>query len=56
MTIHGSSNEIDRAMEAAIGELIRHGGTEAEVEVLREQFKVIAEDEENQPTDKRIPD
>jgi hypothetical protein len=46
---------IARALALAVAELIAHGGTEAQVEVLREQFKVIAEDEESQP-DKQIPD
>lgn len=39
--------EIDRAMSLAIAELRRHGGTEADVEALRQQFKALADDEDN---------
>ena len=46
-------DEIDRAMSLAIAELCRHGGSEAQVEALRQQFKALADDEDN--TDKLIP-
>ena len=39
--------EIDRAMTLAIAELRRHGGTEAEVEALRQQFRALADDEDS---------
>jgi hypothetical protein len=44
--------EIDLAL--AIAELRRHGGTEAEVEALRAQFKIIADDQAE--TESKIPD
>jgi hypothetical protein len=34
--------DIDRAL--AVSELLRHGGTEAQIEMLRQQFTVIVED------------
>ena len=34
--------DIDRAL--AVSELLRHGGTEAQIEMLRRQFTVIVED------------
>ena len=56
MTSTDMADEIDRTIALAVAELRRYGGTEAQAEALREQFRVIAEDEQNQPTDKRIPD
>ena len=34
--------DIDRVL--AVSELLRHGGTEAQIEMLRQQFTVIVED------------
>lgn len=48
--------EIERAMADAIAELIKHGGSERDVEALRRQFKALATDEDAKPTDKQIPD
>ena len=48
--------DIDRAIAAMIAEQTAHGASERDIETLRQQFKVIADDEQNQPTDKRIPD
>lgn len=47
--------EIDRAMSLAIAECRRHGGTEVQIELLRQQFKALAGDEDNKVTDKQIP-
>ena len=47
--------EIARAIALAISELRRHGGTEAQVEMLRSQFEALADDEENRVTGKLIP-
>ena len=34
--------DMDRAL--AVSELLRHGGTEAQIEMLRQQFTFIVED------------
>jgi hypothetical protein len=48
--------DIDRDMALAIAELVRHGGSERDVEALRQQFKTLADDEDAKLTDKQIPD
>jgi hypothetical protein len=51
-----TDKDIDRAMALAIAECRKHGGTEADIEVLRKQFRALATDEDASPTDKQIPD
>ena len=46
--------EIERAMADAIAELIKHGGSERDVEALRRQFKALATDEDAKPTDNKF--
>jgi hypothetical protein len=45
----------ERAMALAVAELRRHGGSEAEVEALRQQFKTLADDDDK-PDAETIPD
>ena len=56
MTANDMADEIERAMAVAVAELLAHGGTEAQIEMLRAQFKVIADDADAEVTDKKIPD
>ena len=54
MTTITDKADIDRAIADAVAELRRHGGSEAEVQALRDQFKRLADDEAAKVDDKPI--
>jgi len=50
-----TKTDIARDMALAIAELRQHGGSEAQVEALRQQFSVLTENE-GKPAEPEIPD
>jgi hypothetical protein len=58
MTTTGSTDkaDIDRAIAGMIAEQTAHGASAEQIEMLRLQLKVIADDEDAKLTDKQIPD
>lgn len=55
-TLEKIATELERNIALAVAELVRHGGSPADVEALRQQFRALADDEENKLTGEEIPD
>lgn len=55
-TFEKTAVELERDIAPAVAELRRHGGTDADVEALRQQFRAMAEDEDNRLDGKPIQD